>query len=202
MQRFVTSKPVEARQEDGVTVLSGYAAVFYDPTDAGTEFELFDGFVERILPGAFSAAMVHDDVRALFNHSPDMILGRNKAGTLRLKEDNVGLLYEIDLPPTQVGRDVAASVDRGDVTGSSFAFQIQEQNRRTTNAGIDVRELCQVSLFDVGPCSFPAYSSTSVSARTGQTDGEVIAIKAELESRKKTRESVRRRLMLIEKGLT
>lgn len=201
MQRFITNKPVEVREHDGVKTISGYAAVFYRADDPGTEFELFDGFIERIAPGAFSDAMGRDDVRALFNHEPNLILGRNKAGTLRLSEDEVGLRYDIDLPDTQTGRDVAESISRGDVTGSSFAFSITDQERRTEN-GVDVREIRGVNLYDVGPVTYPAYESTSVSSRSGEISEEVDALKADREKREKQSREVMCRLRLLELGLT
>ena len=124
-----------------------------------------DRIVERIYPGAFTKALENDDVRALFNHNSDMPLGRNKAGTLRLSVDDYGLRYEIDMQDTQVGRDVGFSVNRGDVTGSSFAFDVAEETWKRSE-GMDIRELRELNLYDVGPVTYPAYEATTTSIRS------------------------------------
>lgn len=156
-------------------ILTGYAAVFYDGTPE-TQYELWnDSYgraVERIMPGAFDAAMGKpDDVRALWNHDPNWILGRTSAQTLRLTVDRRGLLYEIDLPNTQMARDIEEHVRRGDVTGSSFSFEIRPGGDKWRTAQdeesnyYDVREILSVELFDVGPVTFPAYVGTSAGMR-------------------------------------
>lgn len=158
--------PLEARveeAEDGWKVV-GYAARFYDAADPGTEFELWKGTVERILPGAFARAIREDDVRALFNHESSAVLGRNKASTLRLEEDEKGLRYEIDLGDTTVAEDVRKHLKRGDVTGSSFAFIITDEDVKK-EGGKRVREVRGVRLFDVGPVTFPAYPATEAKVR-------------------------------------
>jgi len=113
---------VETRA-DGNKVICGYAAVFYNSADPGTQYELWPGNVERIMPTAFDRAIREkDDCRALVNHNPDLLLGRTSAGTLKLFADTVGLGYEIIPPNTQAAKDCIASIERGDMTGSSFGF--------------------------------------------------------------------------------
>jgi len=152
-------------------VAVGYGAVFHRDDDPGTEYELWDGAVERIAPDAFSEALSRpDDVRGLFNHDSDHLLGRLSANTLRLSADNKGLRYEIDLPDTQAGRDVATSIERGDLTGSSFAF-VPEVVEWATEESRDVRTIRSVKLYDIGPVTFPAYGSSSAALRSiGQND--------------------------------
>ena len=150
---------VETRtDEDGKEVrrLEGYAAVF----DSDSEDM---GFIERIAPGAFVEALRVSDARALFNHNSDHVLGRKSSGTLRLKEDERGLWFDVDLPDTQTARDVVTLIERGDVSGNSFAFTVAEdQWDRESN----VRTILRVGeLFDVGPVTYPAYPETVVSAR-------------------------------------
>ena len=158
---------IEDRGEGKQPVITGYAAVFYDGTK-NTEYQLWPGAVERVMPGAF-AKSVGDDVRATFNHDPSLILGRTKKGkTLRLSVDDKGLRYEIDPPDTQAGRDLMTSLKRGDVTGSSFSFAVDGaagENWTKDGSGNQVRELRLVKLFDVGPVTFPAYKLTQASAR-------------------------------------
>lgn len=177
-RRFTSTKAagVEVRAAGaggGPGVVAGLAAVFYDPADAGTRFMLWDDLEERVLPGAFDRAIREkDDVRALVDHDPSRIIGRTAAGTARLSVDAKGLRYEADAPDTQVGRDIVTSIRRGDVTGSSFGFAVEEdQVRRETRNGQPyyIRELLSVRLYDVSPVSFPAYDATSVGARARVT---------------------------------
>lgn len=165
-RRIVTRSVAEIREAgDGSKRIGGYAAVYYDGT-AATEYELWpEGPVERILPGAFDKAITGDDVRALWNHDASALLGRKSAGSLRLSSDNVGLRYEIDLPDTTVGRDVYELVKRGDVTQSSFAFEVLSEEWKKL-AGVRVRELSSLKLFDVSPVTYPAYTGTSVGMRS------------------------------------
>ncbi len=155
---------VETR-EDGPSRLVGHAAVFYRQGVPETEFRPFEGWVERIRPGAFRAAIERkDDVRAVFDHG-DLLLGRTKSGTLRLSEDDTGLRYEVDLPNTNGAKDLVELIQRGDISGSSFKFIVDEQDI-SEDGDETVREIRSVSLFDVGPVIFPAYEGTSVTARS------------------------------------
>lgn len=149
-----TTEDVELRTAaDGGRTLVAYAAIF------GAESRDLGGFTERVQPGAFTKTLGEQDVRAVVNHDPSLILGRNRAGTLRLEEDGYGLRYEVDLPDTQAGRDLATSVDRGDITGSSFKFRAVRQDWDRSGA-MPVRSLSEVFLADVGPVTFPAYEAT------------------------------------------
>lgn len=158
---------------DGSKTLTGYGAIFFREDDPGSEYALASDLRERILPSAFNRALrENQDVRGLYNHNPDHLLARTAAGTMRLSVDNRGLKYEIDLPDTQTGRDVAASVARGDLTGSSFSFRIngKDGQRFEKAKGFDVRHIVDCDLYDCGPVTYPAYSSTTTAMRSG--DGE------------------------------
>jgi len=156
-----------ADDEDKPERLSGHAAVYYRDEDPLTEFDIFgDGsFVERVEPGAFDRALKEgQDVRALVDHDPSRILGRSTAGTLSLSTDDAGLAYRIDVPDTQVGRDILVSVRRGDITGSSYAFRVtREEWEDDKEEHRTIRRILDVDLFDVGPVSFPAFAGTDVS---------------------------------------
>jgi len=169
------------RRDDGTATITGYASVFYREGEPGTEYRLFDTVYERIAPGAFERAIDEDDVRALFNHDSNFVLGRNAAGTLRLTEDSVGLRYEIEPPDTEQARGVLASVERGDVSGSSFAF-IPTRTKISEEEGRTVREIRAVELFDVGPVTYPAYPATTSGVRG--VDAE--AIRAEIRNHQAT----------------
>lgn len=178
-RRFSSAKscPIRLEQrgegEAAKSVIVGYAAVFYDPADAGTTYKYsgwWDAFEERIMPGAFDRAIREDDVRALFNHNPDHLLGRNTAGTLSLSVDKKGLRYEIDAPDTGIGSQVRVNIKRAELTGSSFAFVVGDQVWRETNLAdgslVVIREIHEVKpLQDVGPVTYPAYESTTAGVR-------------------------------------
>lgn len=165
--------------------LVGYASVFYDGTPK-TEFRLWEDMVERIMPGAFDKTLkARDDVRALFNHDPSLILGRTSAGTVELVADKRGLRYSVDLGGTTVADDVVKHVRRKDVSGSSFGFEVTDVEHRMEDK-VDIREITGVKLFDVGPVTFPAYEGTDVNVRKE----EMAEIRSELAAWKENRISV------------
>lgn len=163
---------VETR-ENGQRRLIGHAAVF------NALSEDLGGFREMIAPGAFADAIGKDDVRALFNHDPNFVLGRTRSQTLRLSEDERGLAIAIDLPDTQTIRDlVVAPIERGDVSQMSFAFAVRPngQDWAKDDEGRVVRTLKRVRLFDVSPVTYPAYPQTDVAVRELRTWQEALAV--------------------------
>jgi len=177
MERRFTSadnRPIQLRADEGQpTRIAGYAAVYYRADDPGTEYQLFSysnySVVERLMPGCFDRAVKEDDVRALFNHDVNQILGRLRAGTCRLAIDATGLRYEIDAPDTTIARDLAESLKRGDVTGSSFSFDYRSKSiimQQDGDKETDILEVRDVTLYDVGPVTFPAYTSTTAGVRS------------------------------------
>ena len=180
-----------ALQENGAPRFEGYAALF------NTWSQDLGGFKERIAPGAFVRAAAEDDVRALYNHDPNYVLGRTSAGTLTLREDEKGLYFDVRAPDTQWGRDLYASVKRGDVNQCSFGFQVIADEWGTID-GMDTRTLKEVRLYDVSIVTYPAYEGTSVYVRgCGQVS------QAHLDPRERTRmawnQTKRRKLALKEK---
>ena len=149
---------LRAMDKEEKRTVRGYAATFEKRSgDLG-------GFIESIDREAFSDTDM-EDVRALFNHDSNFVLGRTKAGTLRLMVDENGLAYEIDMPDTQLGRDMYESIKRGDISQSSFAFTIEDDEYRKEGDTV-FRTIKKIKkLYDVAPVTFPAYESTSVQAR-------------------------------------
>lgn len=145
--------------EGRAPVIAGYAAVF------GVETNILDLYVERIARGAFLPAIGRDDVRALIDHTPTLVLGRTKSGTLRLAEDDKGLRVEIDPPDTQDARDLVTRMQRGDVNQMSFAFRAVRQSWDDSGS-IPLRTIEEVELLDVSIVTYPAYPETEAAVRS------------------------------------
>lgn len=141
--------------------LHGYAARFNSEADLGE-------FREVIRNGAFRKSLEGGaNIRALYHHQGDALLGTTRSGTLKLREDGAGLAFELQLPDTTHGRDLAVLVQRGDVAGCSFAFRVRDGGDRwEQRAGHLVRELLDVELHEVTLTHDPAYADTSVALRT------------------------------------
>jgi uncharacterized protein len=154
---------VRAVKGEEKTVVRGYAAV-YDSLS-----ENLGGFREMIAPGAFDSVL-EDDVRALLNHDSNKILGRSKAGTLRLGVDDKGLWYEYDSPDTSYARDLLVSLERGDVDQSSFQFTVEDDEWKEDEEQRYVRTIKKVRrLYDVSPVTYPAYPDATVALRSLET---------------------------------
>lgn len=164
IERRVVTLPVAVRSEGDQMRLGGYASVF------NTEAVIGGMFREQIAPGAFAEAVTQDDVRALFNHDPNFVIGRTVSGTLTLREDESGLSYDVVPPDTQWARDLMVSVSRGDISQSSFGFAVEKDGdewTRPERAGdLPLRTIRKARLYDVSPVTYPAYESTTTAVRS------------------------------------
>lgn len=154
----VTEFQVRAAKSGAGVVVEGHGAVF------NTLSQNLGGFVERVDPGAFAKTLADNpDVRALINHDPSALLGRSRSGTLRLSTDSTGLAYEIDMPDRQDARDLLVSMERGDITQSSFGFRVVPGGDvwSLTEDEFPLRTLTAVSIHngDVSPVTYPAYEA-------------------------------------------
>ena len=140
--------------EDGRDLVVGHASV-YDSRSNN-----LGGFYEFIERGAFTEELIaNSDVRALINHDPNLILARNTSGTLNLTADERGLKYEFEMPETSYGKDLAISMKRGDISQSSFAFTVAEDEWSTDAEGNNIRTIKKIAeLFDISSVTYPAYS--------------------------------------------
>lgn len=156
IERRQIVRDLEIRQEgDGMT-LRGYAAVFNSPSQPLP-------FTETIAQGAFRDSLnSRNDVKLLWNHDTGTVLGSTRAGTLKLSEDNKGLLVEAMLPDTQAGRDAATLIKRGDVNAFSFGFRVPANGDEWPSA--DQRILKRVNVHEVSLVAFPAYTATEGTA--------------------------------------
>jgi HK97 family phage prohead protease len=164
-RRFVPVDELDLRvDDDGPAKIAGYSARFDIWTNIGP-------FMERVEPGAFTETRENDDVRALFNHDPNIVLGRTSNETLELREDDKGLFMENTPPDTQAARDVVALIQRGDVTGQSYGFSVLEdewETKEIEGEPVEHRTVKKVKLFDVGPVTFPAEEATSIQTRSAE----------------------------------
>ena len=152
-------------REDGEALkIEGYFAVF------NSNYEIAPGMSESIAPGAFSKSIT-GDVRALINHDTTLVLGRAKAGTLELREDAHGLWGSIDINPNDGdAMNLYERVKRGDVDQCSFGFDIRSEDTDINDNGDIHWTIKDVDLYEVSCCTFPAYETTNISARTAQRD--------------------------------
>lgn len=152
------------RAEENELYIEGYFAVF------NSVYEMYAGVVEEVAPGAF-ANTLGEDIRALTNHDTTLVLGRNKAGTLTLREDSHGLWGSIRInQEDQDAVNLYRRVQRGDVDQCSFGFEILDERREVLADGTVRYVILKVRLHEVSVVTFPAYEATSVSAREKQEE--------------------------------
>jgi HK97 family phage prohead protease len=158
-------KDARTREDGGKRYLEGYFAVFNE------EYKVWDGWSETIAPGAFARYLAEGkDTKVLWNHDSNIVLGSTGNGTASLREDETGLFGTVEInEKDQDAVNAHARVDRGDVDGCSFGFDIARQEEWWDEAGIYHTRITEVDpLYEVSPCTFPAYEATSISARSGQ----------------------------------
>lgn len=160
-QRYIKFSEVSTRSDDnGSPILEGFF-VRYDDV-----YEVGPGATESIAPGAFTDS-IHGDVRALYNHNTDVVLGRTSAGTLQLEDRSEGLWGRITVnPKDSQAMNVYERIARGDIDGCSFGFDIEKQSTDVREDGSVHWTIEKVNpLYEVSPVAFPAYEATSIHAR-------------------------------------
>jgi hypothetical protein len=164
LERRFTPGHVEVRSAAAEKrTIGGYAAKFNKPS------QNLGGFVEFIAPEAFNRSRGNEfpDVLARYNHDDNMLLGTTNARTLRLNIDEIGLVYEVDVPAAR--SDVYELVSRGDVAKSSFAFRVigdEGDEWGLSEQNFPQRTLRSVQLIDVAPVNVPAYMDTETGLRS------------------------------------
>jgi HK97 family phage prohead protease len=164
-RRFISAAEIRV-SGDKEPIIDGYAGLVN--TDSAELRTSRGTFIERIVPGAFADAIGRSDIRALFNHNPDYVLGRVSAGTLTVEEDARGMKIRNTPPDTQVARDLVTSMRRGDITQMSFSFHVAKGGDRFEMRGSKVyRTITKFDqIDDVSPVTYPAYADTTVSVRS------------------------------------
>lgn len=154
----------ETREDGEDLIIEGYFAVY------NSNYEIMEGMSESIAPGAF-AETLGNDIRALTNHDTSLVLGRNTAGTLELRDDSHGLWGRIKVnPKDQDAMNTYERVKRGDVNQCSIGFEILSEETDFREDGSIHWTIKKINLFEVSVCTFPAYAETSVSARKHDAD--------------------------------
>lgn len=154
---------LRAEQNPDELIIEGYFALYESET------ELFEGSYEIITKGAFDNTL-NNDIRALWNHNTQYVLGRNKSGTLEVKADDKGLFATVKLPKTQYAQDLYELVQRGDVDQCSFGFNILAEDLEELASGGYRWRINEIDLHEISVVTFPAYENTSVQARAKQID--------------------------------
>lgn len=159
-----TATDFTTRDDNGNLSIEGYFAVF------DSIYEIAPNMTESIAQGAFDNT-ISDDVRCLINHDTTLVLGRTKAGTLQLRTDTHGLWGHVDINPNDVdAMNLYNRVQRGDVDQCSFGFDIINEETDFRDDGSIHWTIKEVKLYEVSPCTFPAYEETNIAARTKQRD--------------------------------
>lgn len=160
LEHLATAARLELRDAgDGrPAVLSGIASTFEHPYPVGPFDEVI---AATAFPANFASAR---NVRLLVHHADRDLLATTKAGTLRLRADATGLSFEADVPATQLGRDTAAMVARGDLAGASICFACRRHALSKTGAR-PLRRVEEADLFEVSLVAVPANDLTSVELR-------------------------------------
>jgi uncharacterized protein len=160
---FKTSfKITRDQQTPDERVIEGYFALYESET------ELWQNSFEIITKGAFDNTLSKNDIRALWNHNTQYVLGRNKNGSLELKADDKGLFATIKLPNTQYAEDLYQLVSRGDIDQASFGFNIIDEEIEELASGGYRWRINEIDLHEISVVTFPAYENTTVQAREKQ----------------------------------
>ena len=149
--------------DDNSRHVEGYALVFDSwSKDLG-------GFTERISRNALDGVLASSDVLALLNHQQErgvLARWRCERGSMNLEIDEIGLRYEFEAPHTSLGDELLEGLRRGDISQSSFAFSVGDEEWSKDDEGNYHRTIKRIErLYDVSPVYNPAYDATSVNAR-------------------------------------
>lgn len=166
--RYFAVKNLEIREvkqagtDEEIKTVAGYVVKFNERSEL-----IWDEFYEKVGAGAFSRSLKENTVKALWNHDSNLVLGSTKSNTLRLREDTLGLYFELDLPNSDLGKNSYETIKRGDVDGVSFGFEVRNDSwAYLQEEDVYERTLLDVDLREISPTPFPAYESSSQVAVT------------------------------------
>lgn len=192
-RRLIEAESIALPEEsDERRTLAGYALTW------GEVAEPWPGLRESFEPGAFTEFLAGSpDVFACYQHDTSQLLGRTSSGTFRLREDETGLAFELDLPSTTLGHDVRELVARGDLRGVSICFAAEEES--LSEEGDQLRRKIQrASLYEISIVTDPAYRETSVGLRSAQEALREFRGKAQAARKAAVQRRLKLRLALLE----
>jgi len=189
----------ECRDDDEPKII-GYGIV-YDRLS-----EVIGGFFkEKIMPGAAAEVLKNSDLRSFFNHDPNYVLGREKSGTLKVKEDEIGVKYTVKPPDADWARGLMSNIKRGDIDGSSFIFGVKSENVEWDESGeIPIRMIHKIDqLVELGPVTLPAYSDSTSLSRAGMAIRSADEIINEYKNKRKNRKLyyIRKKMDILDKKI-
>lgn len=159
MEKRAFMAEIRSAGEDGEKKVSGLGVVYDQWT------EIWPGYKERVRKGAVKKART---VKSYFNHNPGQVLSTLESNPpLVLKDSDKGLEYESPIPPTSYGKDLEINLERGNVKGSSFSFDVEDQ-KRWEDGGVHYRDIKSLILYEIGPVTDPAYIQTTAQVRSAQ----------------------------------
>lgn len=164
-ERYFTMQDIRTNEELDDPVVEGLFVVYDSP------YQVCEGGTESIARGALTEAL-SGDIRALYNHNTDLVLGRTSAGTLTLEDTDAGLYGSIQINRhDSAAMDAYARIKRGDITGASFGFDIEKETRTVKEDGSVHWTIEKISpLYEISPCVFPAYEATAIQARGAEIE--------------------------------
>lgn len=158
----ITLSQFKAREFKGQKIIEGYFVVFNQP------IKIYDNVYEEISPRAISK--YQDNIKALYNHNHDIVLGTVRSNSLKLEKTETGLWGTITINKNdKAALSVYARVKRGDISGCSFGFRNAKEQHRT-EGDKEIFTIIEMELFEVSPCVFPAYPQTIITARKKAMD--------------------------------
>jgi HK97 family phage prohead protease len=150
----------QVRQQDEDRYIEGYFIRFNEET------ELWKGIFEEVDPDSVDESLKNNDIRCLFNHDTNIVLGRTGNSTLELKKDSKGIYGRVKINPNdKQAMDIYARIERGDINACSFGFNIIDEEIQNRDDGTTKFILKKIDLHEVSPVTFPAYPTTSIEAR-------------------------------------
>lgn len=179
-------RALEDNGEEG-SIITGRPIVYASVTDLG----YFDEVIER---GALERTDL-TDVRFLINHDFSRIpLARSRRNngnsTMQLSVDSEGMeiRVQLDTENNAEARSLYSAVQRGDISGMSFCFSIDEESWENLDSDHPTRRIISIgSVVEVSACTFPAYDTTSINARSSSEALERARLEVET-ARQQTRE--------------
>lgn len=186
MELIKRTYPAEYRAKEEGGLIEGVPIVFDTPTDIGGMFE------ETICKGAISEDVI-DDVRFFWNHNIDekaiarTVIPLEKLGgmELHIEKDCVRMLANPNRKRTDAN-DLCLAIEDGVINAMSFMFGVEEERWEDLDTDYPKRFVTKISpLIEVSAVNFPAYASTSISARTDvATESDHEALEKMLNERK------------------